>query len=189
MTVIVAVRDEQGVVVGADTRTMFGWEAATGRQEKVTAWRAASGRVLYLGASGAVRLANVARFLELPEGLGDGGTDDHAWMVKSLVPALRAASSEAGFTEKEKDREAHGGALLAVTGGRVFSVGSDWSVFEPVDPYWTIGSGAAIASGALHAILSVAPGLSAEHAARAALEAACAHSASCGAPFQILRCE
>lgn len=189
MTVIVAVRDEAGVVIGADSQTMFGWEPSTGAQAKVTLRRAASGRQIYIGVSGAVRLADIVRYVSLPDGLGDRGLDDHEWMVTSLVPAMRAASSAAGFTEKEKDREAHGGCMLVVTGGRIFSVGSDWSVFEPRGNYWAIGSGEAIATGTLHALSSFVPLMEADQLVRAALEAACAHSASCGAPFLIQRCE
>lgn len=188
MTVIVAMEDTNGrVVLGADTRTTFGWEPSTGSQPKIFK-RIAGDRKLYIGVTGKQRFADVIRYAAMPE---DGGVDmySHQWVTTVLVPALREASKNAGWTERDKEREDHSCGILVVTGGRIFHIAGDWSVHEPMAPYWAIGCGGDHAAGALAALRLVNAEMDARQMATMAMEIACRHSAGCGAPFDILECE
>lgn len=187
MTVIIAVQDEAGVVIGADSRISFGWSsAAPGAQQKVFEGRS-GGRPFYIGVSGYSRLMDIARYAVIPDDLNPA-RDEHQWAVTSLVPALRAACEAAGWTRKEESRETNSSSLLLVVGKRIMQVASDWAVFEPAQRYYAVGSGSQVATGALAALFAAAPSLPAEAKALTALEAACTHDSGCGAPLVVRRC-
>lgn len=186
MTVIVAVRDQAGVVIGADSRTSHGWYGASSHAlPKIIAHRSA-GRSVFIGPAGNVRFSNILRYATLPDDLSPS-RDEHQWAVTSLVPALRAASAAAGWTEKKNDREDHAGDLLLVIGTRIFNLDCDWAVWEPATPFAAAGSGSDIALGALDAMHRLTPELPGEAMALAALEAACAHNSGCAPPLIVQR--
>lgn len=185
MTVIVAVKGPEGVVMGADSQTTCGWEPSTRVQPKIFE-RNAGGRLLYFGVAGNVRLSDIIRYAELPDGASY--MDAHQWLTTALVPALREASKASGWTEVEKNREDNSGAIIVVTGGRIFKVDNTWSVHEPARPYWAIGSGGDHAAGAIAVLLQHTPELGIRGIVLAALEAACVHCIGCGAPLHVVEC-
>lgn len=145
MTTIVAVEVQGDVLFAADTQSTAGSRATSGRTKVF-----ANGSVVF-GVAGAVRVADVLRFADLPScPAGLKGVSLEGWAVTELVPALQKALSESGALENS-DGEVHAdfGALAAVN-GRLFRVGSDFSLIGGVKST-SIGSGSSYALGALRA--------------------------------------
>jgi hypothetical protein len=112
------------------------------------------------------------------------GGELHRFMVTSFVDAVRACLKSGGFARKECEVET-GGAFLVGVGGRLFEIASDYQVGENADPFNAVGSGAAVALGALHATRSLpwSPAVR----LRRALEAAERFNAGVRGPFIIRR--
>jgi len=69
--------------------------------------------------------------------------------------------------------------LIINANGGIWDISGDGVIMRPPDGYLAIGSGAPVATGALHA----RQGTRAVDHVRAAVEAACAHAEGCGRPI------
>lgn len=188
MTVIVAVRDAAGVVIGADSRVSWGWyRVAPSTLPKVIAHRS-GGKGIFIGVSGYSRFMDIVRYAQIQDDLSPG-RDEHQWAVTSLVPTLRSACEGAGWTRKDDSRESNSSSVVVVIGQRIMSLDSDWSVSESASPFLATGSGGVIAMGALDALHRHRPDMTAEAMALAALEAACSHDGGCAPPLTVQRCQ
>lgn len=99
------------------------------------------------------------------------------YMTRDFVPALRECfkvDMDLQDGDKHPDVE-----LLIGVRGRLFEMYEDFQVGRPREGYSAIGSGAAVALGALHSVGS----LPARNRLRAALAAAAAHNAYVRPPF------
>lgn len=75
---------------------------------------------------------------------------------------------------------------LMVRKDGIYELDSDGSVFHFTEPYSAIGSGQAVALGALAAVNLVTPDIPTSTAVNIALEASGLHTASCIPPYRVL---
>lgn len=146
MTVIVAARTKgNGVVMAADSLTTAGWEKI--QPERTKLWTA--GQYL-IGASGTVRAAQVVKhYTSWPKFRPDEDTDPEAFLVKSLVPAIRAAVKDHGVVNNNSGAESIPVSLLIAWGDFIADVSPDYCALMPRSGRYAIGSGYREALGSL----------------------------------------
>lgn len=138
------------------------------------------GEDVLFGIAGWPRIKDVIEYgvapPERPENCGP-----REYIVKHLVPALRAAISEAGAMGKDENTDDVSASLLVAYDGRLFTIEGGFTVFTVKDT-WCIGSGAEYALGSLHATRAINDPAK---RIRLALEAAAHYSPSVAPPFHI----
>ena len=138
MTVIVAARNKAGhVVMAADSLTSAGWEKI--QPERTKLWT--SGQYL-VGAAGTVRAAQVVKhYTDWPKYRPDEDTDPEAFLVKRIVPAIRAAVANHGVVATDAGRESIPVSLLIAWDGFIADVSQDYCALMPRSGRYAIGSG------------------------------------------------
>lgn len=104
-------------------------------------------------------------------------TDDRQYLIAALVPAIRHALGENGWTEVTSNRE-RGGTVIIVYNKKLYTIQDDFSVIRYTCGYAACGSGTDFAIGSLAttAVLKVKP----QDRVRFALEAAILHCCTVG---------
>lgn len=146
MTVIVAARMENGVVVmAADRQVTAGWQKGVHDQPKL--WTSSDWIV---GGAGAMRSLQVLKHhLAYPRYRPDEDTDWEAFAVKTLVPAIRAAVKDQGVTQVKDGVEHFSSSALFAIKDQIVEIGSDGSAYSDITGRIAIGSGYAEALGFL----------------------------------------
>jgi ATP-dependent protease HslVU (ClpYQ) peptidase subunit len=191
MTCIVAVTDGTRVLIGGDS-------AAVGERElHLRATRKVFRTGPYLiGFTRSWRMGQILRHVTRlpapPETREAEALED--FMVRELVPAVRAAFKEHGFGKTaratigmdlvEEGQELSGDFLVGLA-GQIFEIRADYQVTRSITAHAAVGSGAIVALGALHA-LSTDRELSLQARARTALEAAELYTPSVRGPFHFV---
>lgn len=201
MTCVVGYADGGKVWIGADSLSGAedGWHVEIRRTPKVFGVRlgggAPGGETLVVGFTSSWRMGQILQtaeevaMLALPDARG-GDWTLWRWMVTAFAESARAALKRGGYVQVKDARE-DAGEFLAGVRGRLFYVGSDFQVVEPLRQYAAVGAGARVALGALygideaHARAGVGP-MPPEARVRMALEAAQEFNGGVRGPFTIL---
>ena len=121
--------------------------------------------------------------------------DLEEFMVRTFVPAVRSTFTEHGFAKSltkgkraeamhyEEHGQQTGGRFIVGFQGTLFVIEEDFHVGRPQTSYVAIGSGAAVAHGALYALRDQH---SLRECAERALEAAAFHTSGVRPPFTVL---
>jgi len=181
VTVIVAARTEDGIVMACDSQTSAGWHKMERDVPKL--W--VTGEWLF-GAAGSVRAAQVVRHhTSWPKYRPDEEYDFEAFAVKKIIPAIRTAARDNGALETSAGIESVGCSLLGVIDGNIVEFGHDGSVVCEPSGRMAIGSGYAQALGHLDAI--DANGVHwCENDVVNAVRAAIKTNGGCGGPVQVV---
>ena len=105
------------------------------------------------------------------------------FMSTTFIDAIRDCLKTGGWVRRENDRE-EGGTFLVGVRGRLYSVEEDFQVGQTADGYAAVGSGAAVALGALYAT-ALTP-MSPKKRVKVALRAAERFNAGVRGPFVCL---
>jgi hypothetical protein len=109
------------------------------------------------GFMGAYRFAQLLQYeVKLPNLPTQSGYDLLGFLVSNFIPALSTCLKDNSFEQNEKSR-AIGGTCLVGLKGRIFEIGSHYSVQESALPYQAIGCGAPTALGSLFSTPSLEP--------------------------------
>ena len=148
MTIIVAARlAKGGVCSAADSQTSIGWQKAEHDASKL--WSASP---YVIGAAGDVRAAQVIRhFTTWPKYRPDEDTDTEAFLVKSVVPALRTAVSQTGVLSVVNSVESVRTSFAIAWADNLAVIHGNYAVTIPRSGRLAIGSGYAEALGHLGA--------------------------------------
>ena len=178
MSVVIAIKTGDGVLVGADSQTSFGeYEKEHKLAEnnfKIT--RMPHG--ILLGHAGEVRATQVLScHKDWFEELGDEPLTKE-FLVTKISPRLSAELRRRGLTDEDGD---YNGQFLVAQGDRIFNLNSDFSVF-------TIPTFAAIGSGLDAAFLARAGARCGDEreTVLAGLRLAAKNDKSVGAPFILI---
>lgn len=132
-----------------------------------------------IGYCGSFRMGQVLEHcLTVPERHEDETAD--TFMVTRFIAEVRSAFKTQGVSSIEQNKE-KGGQFLVGYGGRLFSVNSDFHVGDMYDGFDCIGSGAAVALGAMKALEDLPP----KERVQRSLEIAAYFIADVSAPFAI----
>lgn len=177
MTCIVGLIDRDGMIwMGGDSACLMGWDLTRLADPKV--YR--NGPFL-IGSTGSTRLMDLLHYALVPPPLPTDAADLRRYMATSFITALRECFTAGGFTQKESEREQHGGGILVGVAGHLFHIDSIYSVTEAVTPYAACGCGESFALGVLFATEDQP----AEQRISQALHAAEAFSGGVRGPFTI----
>ena len=105
------------------------------------------------------------------------------YLVVDFADALRACLKASGNCTVQEGRDVYDSSMLVLLEGRLFCVEFAFGVVESGDAFATIGSGAAIALGAMAVLHTVPP----RERIDAALRAACAYATGCDLPLYQLQ--
>jgi ATP-dependent protease HslVU (ClpYQ) peptidase subunit len=177
VTCIAAVRTPQGVVMGGDSQGLAGYAQTARLDPKVFTRRYEGSRstpTLLFGYTTSYRFGQLVRFdmpvkelfgrkdgrywlsaptREQTQWLADSGAHEQAlrWGVRKLVPAMRKALRDGGYSKVENSVES-GGSMLVGVGCHLIGVSDDFQVWVPEDGFDAVGCGHDIARGAMHAL-------------------------------------
>jgi ATP-dependent protease HslVU (ClpYQ) peptidase subunit len=193
MTCIVAIADGTHVVLAGDTAASGGKEIYPRADSKV--FRVGP---YAIGFTTSFRMGQILRYEaklpDPPDGVADEKMEE--FFVTEFVPVVRQTFKDHGYEKKatfpstgkmdfsESGQEVGGLFVIGVQGG-IFEIREDFHLARPATPYSSIGSGAPIAFGALHA-LAGAPSLTLRKRAETALEAAATYSSVVRGPFHFV---
>lgn len=79
---------------------------------------------------------------------------DMAYLVTDFITAVRVAFSSKGFISKNEERETGGNFLMGYR-GKLYEVDCDFQVGKQSINYASVGCGAELAAGAMHALADV----------------------------------
>jgi ATP-dependent protease HslVU (ClpYQ) peptidase subunit len=177
MTVIVAAVTGEHVTLAADRKISAGWEVKYHEQPKL--W--VNGKWA-IGAAGSLRAAQVLKHhVSWPIYRADEEPDLEAFLVRTLVPALRSGSSSHGIVHAQNGIERIEASLLVAHGTRIATISTDGSVIAEPAQRMAIGSGSAEALGALGNRGPWTEGDVIEAARRATIT-----DAGCGGPISVV---
>jgi ATP-dependent protease HslVU (ClpYQ) peptidase subunit len=146
MTVIVAaLTKDQGIVMAADRLVSNGWQKQYHQAPKLWATEQFA-----LGAAGSMRAAQVLKHhVTWPKYRPDEDGDLEKWLVKTLVPAIRAGTKDHGIIKSDSGVETLDTTLLWATGDLLAEVSGNGCVVVATSGRMAVGSGYAEALGRL----------------------------------------
>jgi len=145
MTCIVAIKNSNRVIIGADS---------CGSEENIGVVRIPP-KVFVKGNYGfgfshSFRLGQIIEHVFEPPPVSPKVTDNEliAHMVKNFIPQLKSTLEDHGYPYHEDEKE--GWALIIGIHGRILTIESDWQIGLDDLDFTAIGSGAEYALGALY---------------------------------------
>lgn len=151
MSVVVAIKDNGRVYIGADSQVTKGGTRTTLRNpNNYKVWRVGDAPNCLMASVGTLRDANVVRLME------DLVTDynvyrdeiDYKFVVRKIVPSIVNELKSYGFLKDEQYVESLDSSFLFAFQDKLYKIGFDCSVVE-VSDFAAIGSGANEALGSL----------------------------------------
>lgn len=186
MTVIIGIKHEGEVWLGADAFLGNGQYAYRVAQPKIFRCQVPNGGQMVIGVSGGHRANFLMRSIELPEHPKE--MDTHTYVAEFLVNAIRERYSKAGYLENENSIEKNEAILLIGYYGRLFAVWYNFQVDEYAQNYAAIGAGMEIALGALW-MVDVHSDYPPDEKIRLVLDACEEHSPWVSRPYTIMKVE
>ena len=172
MTAVVGLVHNGRVHLGADSAGIAGWALTVRADEKVF-----RNGPYAMGFTSSFRMGQLLRHAFEPPA---PGSDLPKFMATTFIDAVRDCLKAGGWATKNSEQESGGNFLVGVH-GRLFEIGCDYQVGEPVDGYAAVGCGFELALGALYA--TGLAGMPTKRRIRVALEAAERFSAGVRGPY------
>ncbi len=140
MSIVIAAKTENGVLMGADTQTSHGdYEKVTSLGEngmKITKMP----HGILLGHAGSVRVTQIlACHKDWFDALGDAPLTKQ-FLVEEIVPRYYIALRQRGLLKTEDGTTQYGGGFIAAQGDRIYTINRDFSVTE-IPSFVSIGCG------------------------------------------------
>ena len=174
MTCIVGLVQDGRVYMGGDSAGVSGLDMTVRADPKVFR----NGHLI-IGCTSSFRMRDLLQYGFVPPEQTE--PDMTRWMVRDVIPAMRACFKDGGFASKDAEKES-GGTLLVGCHGRLFFVDGDYQVGIPQDGFMAVGCGDQVAHGSLFSTAGLPP----EERVLIALRAAERFSAGVRAPFVVL---
>ena len=151
MSLIVAIKDKDRVVIGSDKQA----SAAGLKEHNATKiWEVDELPGAVIGGIGTVRASQVIQFANIIDKNAIGDNIDTSFLVCSLVPTIAAGLKANGIVVKAPNEDAScdmmPNSFIFAYKDKAWVISHDFSVTE-VDDYVAIGSGCEVARGALFA--------------------------------------
>jgi len=180
MTCIVAVKDDNKIIVGGDLQGSSSWEKRERADKKVF-----KKDNMVFGFTSSYRMGQLIQY-ELNIPLDNKEIETFKYMVSSFVPALQDCLKQKQYASL-KDNVLTGGTFIVGFRGRIFRIESDFQVAENVYNYDACGCGESYSLGAL----SILDGekINLKQKAESALKAAALFSNGVGSNFEYAELE
>jgi len=176
MTCIVGLADEDGVVIGADSSIISG-----NTMELVAVSKVFRRGDMLFSYTSSFRMGQLLQYsLDIPP---NDCINDDQYMATKFVDAVRECFQTGGFIHHSQGGEEEGGNFIIGYRGKLWEICPDFQATRHAAPYIAVGSGYAVALGALMALSRVT--MSLEKRAYLALEASAVHCTEVRPPFHI----
>lgn len=131
---------------------IWGWDSqVSGPYDfEVDGSKVFSNNGVVFGVAGALRLANVLEYMDIPEPPMKSDAINR-YVVKTLCDAIRNECRYVDLSSNSEGQAGVEGSVLVSVRGRVYDIGSDFSACRNRSKTYGIGSGSAFALGALAA--------------------------------------
>ncbi|MFH5881300.1 hypothetical protein [Liberiplasma polymorphum] len=159
MSVIVAIKQENVIFMGADSQiTKGGTRRSYSNPSNYKIWRIKDAKNSLMGGVGLVREINIAKMEKYFNVLAQHNNDiNFDYMVLEFVPHLFKTLKENNLIKKEDNEiPASNCVYLVAYKSKLFQVGSDGAVIE-IDDFAAIGSGSNEAMGSLLSSQTLSP--------------------------------
>ena len=166
MSVMVAIKDKNRVVVGVDVRMSCGEAYVDSYPRRPKAIHVNNKRDIIVGAVGNIGLVDIIRQQIAEYQEKDLYLIDRPWIVKFLIPALSVSVRDYEMTDKEGKMD---GMLILAIRDRAYLITGNYTVEEIMD-YAADGSGRDAALGSLYTTSKTS--MSPEDRIKIAIEAA-----------------
>lgn len=175
MTCIIAIKHENGVLMGADSLVTTGDECTVLKQKKIFK----KGKYL-IGVCGRLRTTSILLGANAPPEINNGNKTTYKFMIREFMPWLRKTMSEAGFERKKDEvKEMVGSWLIVAIDNEIYHIDTDYSLYQSQLDFSVEGSGAPYAKGVLYQNKNI----NVKEKIKKALEAAEYFSAGVRRPF------
>lgn len=194
MTTIIGIQGPDYAFVCSDSRISTMDEGGFASQITTLGTNSAkvaeNGRYL-LGAAGDMRAINILHHAFQPPAVPPGthGKKLDNFITTKFIPALRECFEKQGYAAPERDTSSHiaehGSTIMCVVSGSIYVIDGDYSWTSDINGFYSLGTGASYALGALHA-LSASKKMTVVQAKRTALKAigvAAKYDPYTGSPF------
>ena len=179
MTAIAGFTDGKKVWIGADSAGSDGGYVTKRTDTKVFS----IGKTVF-GFTSSFRMGQILQHhLELPE--QGKSTEDFAYMVSALVPAVREVLHE-HHCNRNTNNEDDCGTFIVGRKGKLFIIHSDYQVEWVSTPYAACGSGRELCMGAMHSMMALSPRIAGGKAVAYALAAAEEFNAHVASPYHVI---
>ena len=151
MSVVVAIKENGKIVMGADSQcTKGGTRRSLSNPNNYKIWKVLDSENCLLGHVGLVREANIIRVARglIPEIAQLKGNVDFSFVVKRLVPTMFEELEDYRIIKKDDSPPHFESSFLFAYKDKLFYISSNGTVIE-IDDYCTIGSGECEAVGSL----------------------------------------
>jgi hypothetical protein len=179
MTCIVGIANGGRVIFGADSAGVGGYYDKRVRSDR----KVFKNGGMIFGFTSSFRMGQLLQFALTPPPIIEG-QPPFEYMVKLLIPEIRAVLRTGGYLKTENGRD-EGGVFLVGFRGRLFRIDGDFQVGESAECYESVGCGEGYAMGAMHALPDASPRVRLQ----AGLDAAAAFSAGVSKPFHFVELE
>lgn len=176
MTCIVGIAKEGKVYIGGDS-----FVSSNGRHRRTAIKKVFTIGEFLIGYTTSTRMGNLLRFsLQVEK---QKHNDDFQYMVTKFIPAIRELFEEGGYSQIDNNVE-RGGNFLVGYRGILYEIDSDFQVESYINGFAIVGSGEAVALGAVQAIIHVG-GIDPIETIEIALDVAGIFTNTVGSPYYI----
>jgi len=182
MSCIVAIRNDKGVIMGADSCVSSYYHRATPQKEPKIKM---VGEYIF-GTAGGAREGQIIKNAIATKKYNE--KDDFFYhCINILIPEIKTALGQAGCLKKEREIEEFNGEILIGHGTRLMRVGGSFAVIEHIDDFLAIGCGEEWAIGAMYALKKNMKKMSDKEVLENALLAATQYSGFVKGPYHFLQ--
>ena len=180
MTVIVGLKHNGNIYMGADSAGVAGFNLTIRADEKI--FTINRGEKFIMGFTSSYRMGQLLRYMLNPKEKNPKD-DDYKYMVTSFVETVRSCLKTGGYSNVNNNEES-GGIFLVGFNGRLYKISSDYQVEESLDSFNATGCGQNFALGSLMSTTHIKDP---KKRIRKSLEIAEHFSAGVRRPFKILK--
>ena len=144
MSVLVALKDKNRIVVGVDTRMSCGQSFTDSYKQRPKAYHVDSKRTVIVGCVGNVGLLDIMKMI-MENHMDDIDLIDRSYIVRYIIPELIVEIKT--YNMEDKDYKMEGELFLAIK-DRAFVIHGNYAV-EGLENFAAIGSGMDSANGSL----------------------------------------
>lgn len=180
MTCIVVLDDKDKILLGADSAAIEGNSVFSRSDSKIFK----KNKNCYIGFAGSFRAGQLVQYaFNVPKQRPT--MDDHEFLCTHFIKSLKSAFKKNDFVVDDDDNSV---SFIVVYNKKIYEIDSDFQVGIPIQPYFSIGSGAEYAMGSLYTSNSLV-GVKADTKVKTALEAASTYCTGVQPPFKIITIE
>lgn len=145
MTCIIGFADpkDKKIYIGGDSAGVSGYSVQVRADEKVF-----RNGPFIMGFTTSFRMGQLLRYVFEPPAQAEG-VEDYKYMVATFIPAVKKCFDDGDFEK--------GGEFILGYKGSLYEVSSDFQVAKMLDNIASVGCGAKIALGAMHALTHLYP--------------------------------